>query len=105
MILNGSKCGITLKLNHDNLEIVDRYKYLGVTFAAKRITNLFKEHFSLMREKVRIRVAMGRRFCFRVEGLGLASSIRLYKLLVRPILEYCARSLVYTRYVQRSTSA
>ena len=101
MILNGSKCGITLKLNHDNLEIVDRYKYLGVTFAAKRITNLFKEHFSLMLEKAKMRVAVIRRFGFREDGLGLASSIRLYKLLVRPILEYCAQSLTYTRYSDR----
>ena len=56
MILFGLKCEITIKLNNDHLEIVDRYKFLGATFAGKRITN-------------------------SVKGLGLASSITIYKLL------------------------
>ena len=81
MVLNGPRCNIILKLNNEKLQIVHRFKYLGVTLDAKRITNLFKTHFSLMLEKTKTRVAMIRRFGFREDGLRLTTSIRLYTLL------------------------
>ena len=34
MVLNGCKTNIILQLNNENLEFVDRYKYLGITFVA-----------------------------------------------------------------------
>ena len=102
MVLNGCKTNIILQLNNENLEFVDRYKYLGITFVAKRVTNLFKEHFSAMLEKAKMRVAMIRRYGFREDGLSLEPAIRLYKLLVRPILEYGAQILTYIRYSEQT---
>ena len=90
MVLNGPAGDVVLKLNNVILKIVERYKYLGVTLASKRVTNLFKTHFSLMLEKARTRVTTISRLGFR-DGLRLRTSIKLYKILVRPILEYCAQ--------------
>ena len=98
LVLNGPHRDITLTLHGDNLQAVRSYKYLGVTFATGYVTNLFREHFRLTLEKARSRVATIRRFGFYKVGLSLPSSIRLYKSLVRPILEYGAQSLAYGRY-------
>ena len=103
MVLNGPSTNISLKLYNDNLEIVHSYKYLGVTLSAKYITNFFKTHFSLVLEKARTRVATIRRYGFHKDGLRLASAVRLYKLFVRPILEYCAQTLTYRRYSQQAS--
>ena len=46
MVLNGSRGNIPFKLSTQTLQTVDRYKYVGVTFDAKRITNVFKTHFT-----------------------------------------------------------
>ena len=102
MVFNGPSSDIKLELNGENLKIVDSYKYLGVTLTSKHITNLFKTHFKLMLEKAKVRVSTIQRYGFREGGLRLASAIRLYKLLVRPILEYCAQTLTYTRYSQQA---
>ena len=75
MVLYGPSTDTSLKLFNDNLEIVYSYKYLGVTLTAKRITNFFKTHFSLMLEKARIRVATIRRYGFHKDGLRLASQL------------------------------
>ena len=98
LVLNGPYGDITLKLNGENLQVVRKKKYLGVTFATGYITNLFREHFRLTLEKARSRVATIRRFGFYKGGLSLPSSIKLYKSQVRPILEYGAQSLAYGRY-------
>ena len=103
MVLNGTRKDIHLKLSNDELQIVDNYKYLGVTFSSKHITNLFKVHFRTMLEKANLRVSTIRRFGFRENGLRLTSAVRLYKLLVRPLLEYCAQSLTYARYSERGS--
>ena len=102
MVQNGPGGDVALKLNNEVLNVVERYKYLGITLESKRLTNLFKTHFSLMIQKARTRVATIRKFGFREDGLRLRTSIRLYITLVRRILEYCAQVLTYTRYSKRS---
>ena len=102
MVLNGPGSDVNLKLYNDILEIVDSYRYLGVTFTSNRINNLFRTHFKLLLEKAKSRVSTIRRYGFYIGGLRLASAIRLYKLFVRPILEYCAQTLTYTRYSQNA---
>ena len=100
MVLNGPSRDVHLQLYSDILKIVDTHKYLGVTFTSKYITNLFKVHFSLLLEKARIRVSTIRRYGFHKDGLRLATAIRLYKLYVRPILDFCAQTLTYTSIVK-----
>ena len=103
LVLNGPSTDVTLKLSNDKPQIVQSYKYLGVTITAKRITNLFKTHFSLMLEKTSTRAARIRGYGFHIDGLRLSTAVRLYKLLVRPILEYCAQILTYARYYQQAS--
>ena len=98
MVLNGPSSDVHLQLYTDNLKIVDSHRYLGITFTSKHITNLFKVHFNLLLEKARTRASTIRRHGFHEDGLRLATVIRLYKLYVRPILEFCAQTLTYTRY-------
>ena len=100
MVLNGPGSDINLKLYNDILDIVDSHKYLGGTFTSNRTTNLFRTHYNLLIDKAKSRASLIRRYGFHADGLRLASAIRLYKLFVRPILEYCAQTLTYTRYSQ-----
>ena len=100
MVLNGPSRDVNLVLYSNILKIVDSYRYLGVTFTSNRITNLFRTHFNLLIDKAKTRASTIRRYGFHAGGLRLASAIRLYKLFVRPILEYCAQTLTYTRYSQ-----
>ena len=53
MVLNGPGSDVNLKLYNDILEIVDSYRYLGVTFTSNRINNLFRTHFKLLLEKAK----------------------------------------------------
>ena len=100
MILNGPYNGTSFLLNNDLLEIVEQYEYLGVLLSSKYITNLFKIHFSSILERAKVRVALISKYGFDQDGLRLDSAIRLYKLQVRPILEYCAQSITFFRYAQ-----
>ena len=84
------------------LKIVSKYKYLGITIATKNLSNIFTSHFSEILDKASTRLSSIRSFGFQHEGFRLQTSIRLYKLLIRPILEYCAQSLCYTKYYFKS---
>ena len=98
MVLNGKYDGVPFTFNNDILEVVTSYKYLGVTLSSKYITNFFKNHFSSILERARSRAALISRYGFHQDGLRLESAIRLYKLVVRPILEYCAQVITHARY-------
>ena len=91
MVLNGPSSDVNLMLYCKTLKIVDSYRYHGVTFTSNHITNLFRTHFNFLIDKAKTRASTIRRYGFHVGGLRLASAIRLYKLFVRPILEYSAR--------------
>ena len=80
------------------LEIVTEYKYLGIIISTKKPSNIFTTHFSNILEKAAVRVSTIRSYGFREDGFRLETSIKLYKLLVRPILEYCAQALCYAKY-------
>ena len=62
------------------------------------VTNIFKAHFDYILDKARIRAATIRGLGFSKNGFRVKSSVMLYKLLVRPILEFCAQSLTYALY-------
>ena len=95
MVFNGSPKGVEFKLYGDALEIVESYKYLGITLTSKYVTNLFRIHFSNIVERAKIKVAVISRHGFHEDGLRISTAIKLYKLMIRPLLEYCAQSLAY----------
>ena len=98
LILNGSPKNIKLTLDNEVLEIVSNYRYLGVILCSKYVTNLFKVHYRSILERATFRAAAIRRLGFSKNGFRIKSSVKLYKLLVRPILEFCAQSLTYAPY-------
>ena len=80
------------------LEEVQTHDYLGITITSRYVTNLFKEHFNLIMEKAKSVAASIRNYGFSMDGFRIKTTIKLYKLLVRPILEFCAQSLSYANY-------
>ena len=100
LILNGNPKDVRFTLDNVELEIVSKYKYLGVVITSNYVTNLFKDHFDYIIEKARVRAAAIRGLGFSKNGFKVKSSVMLYKLLVRPILEFCAQSLTYALYSQ-----
>ena len=94
---------LSFTLNGEQLEIVHSYKYLGVTISNKRLTTLYKDHFALIKEKANKRLQCIKHFGFHKDGLRPETAIKLYKLLIRPILEYGAQVLVYNHFYLNST--
>ena len=98
MIFNGPAKSSIFTLNGKVLDIVDSHKYLGVILSSKYVTNLFRSHYTSILERARVKVALIKRHGFHEDGLRLKTAINMYKLVIRPLLEYCAQSLSYGRY-------
>ena len=80
------------------IEFTDIYKYLGIILTNKMQTSLITHHISAILEKAEKRINCIRHFGFQSDGLRPATSIKMYKTLVRPILEYGAQVLSYKHY-------
>ena len=93
MVFNDSSKNATFTLNNTNLEIVDSYKYLGAILSSRYITNLFRQHYTDIAERANIKAAIIRRHGFHEDGLRLHTAVRLYKMVIRPVLEYSAQTL------------
>ena len=104
MIFNVTHTNLRFTLDKAPLEIVSTYKYLGVVITSSYVTNLFKDHFDFILKKAKTRAAAIRGFGFSKNGFRLKSSVKLYKLMIRPILEFSAQSLTYALYSQPSCS-
>ena len=98
MILNGPSGTAKFKLNDRILKLVESYEYLGVTLTSKYVSILFRLHFQDIIERARIKVGIIKKHGFHEDGLRLQTAIKLYKLQIRPVLEYCAQALSYDRY-------
>lgn len=105
MVFNNPPKGVTFTLNNTKLKIVDSYKYLGAILSSKYITNLFRKHYADIAERATIKAAIISRHGFHEDGLRLHTAVRLYKLVIRPVLEYSAQTLTYGRYSQSSSTA
>ena len=97
MTLNLRKPPVTFKLFGKNIDSVTEYKYLGVKLSNKRQTSLVTQQISSILEAGR-RVNCIRHYGFSSDGLRPATSIKMYKILVRPILEYAGQVLSYRHY-------
>ena len=105
MPLNRSGNGLQFTLVNQKLDIVRsyNYKHLGVTFSTKRLTSLYSEHFSNTIEKAERRLQCIKHYGFHRDGLRPGTAIKMYKLLIRPLLEYAAQVLIYQHYYIHST--
>lgn len=96
IVLNRSSTNIFFStLNNKYLEIVKSYKYLGVTICTRRLTTLYADYFTHMKQKAERRLQSIKHYGLHKDGLRPETAIKLYKLLVRPILEYGAQVLIY----------
>ena len=98
MVLNKSAKGVEFKLGKKCLKKVKIYKYLGVMFSNTRLTSLYTKHFARVIEKAEKRINCVRHFGFDSDGLRPATCLSMYKVLVRPILEYASQVLSYTHH-------
>ena len=86
------------KMRNQHIKVVKEFKYLGITLSTKRLTNLYTRHFAIVMEKAKRRLQCIRHLGFHADGLRIETAIRMYKLLVRPLLEYGAQVLIYRNY-------
>ena len=98
MILNGSPKNVWLTLDNIILKIVPSYRYLGATMTPKYVTNLFKDHFQIIAENTKIRAAAIGKLGFSKTGRRVMTSVKLYKLQIKPILIFRAQSIAYAPY-------
>ena len=64
--------------------------------STKKLANLYAEHFNVILDKARKRLWQIKHIGFSRDGLRPETALKLYKLLIRPILEYGAQVLTYT---------
>ena len=98
LTLNTKGKDLIFNLSSDYLEKVEMIKYLGVVFSNVRLTSLYTRHFKRVIDKAEKRINCIRHFGFDSDGLRPVTCIRMYKILVRPILEYAAQILSYRHY-------
>ena len=99
MPLNCAKKNINLSIYNQPLEIVDSYKYLGILISRTRLTSLYSAHISRIIRKAEGRVNCIKHLGFKCDGLRpVTCIIKMFKVLVRPILEYAAQVISYRKY-------
>ena len=93
--------GLTWQLGRETLERVTTYKYLGVDLCqcVGPGSNAlpFKLHHERVISKALTRMHMVKHLGMCKDGLKLTTATKLYKLLVRPVMEYAAPILSYTK--------
>ena len=107
LALNVGLQGQVFHLMGKLLKLVQQAKYLGVILSRSRQTTLYSNHIARVLEKAETRANAIRHLGFHSDGLRPATSIRMYKTLVRPTLEYAAQVLSYKHYyftVRKSVS-
>ena len=102
MTLNSRKTCDPFFLAGNPIDFVSEYKYLGVTLSNKRQTSLITHHISSISEKAEESANCLRHLGFNRDGLRPETSLRMYKILVRPILEYASQVLSYRHYYLKS---
>ena len=96
--LNTGLKGLAFNLDGVGIEIVSMARYLGVLLSRSRLTSLYGKHVAQVLEKADVRAKVIRHKGFQSDGLRPETAIRLYKTLVRPILEYASQVLSYKHY-------
>ena len=102
MVFNCPPPSSKFTINNREISVVKNYKYLGIEISSKNQTNLFTDHFKKTIEKAEKRLHCISHYGFHRDGLKPESTMKLYKLMVRPILEYGAQVLTYQKYCLQS---
>ena len=86
---------VTFKLYKQNIKSVPHFKYLGLLI--QNSYNPYNEFVSLQLEKAAKRLGVVRLLGFHKDGLRIKTVVKLYKLLIRPILEFGAQIVSYSK--------
>ena len=98
MALNARQKGLAFNLNGESIDIVSKIRYMGILFSRSRQTSLYGKHINEILERAETRVNIIRHMGFQRDGLRSETAIRMYKIMVRPILVYGAQVLSYKHY-------
>ena len=103
MVFNRKPEGLHFYMAGEELEIVLQYKYLGILLSSSRPQNtLYREHFTKVMEKAERRIQCIKHLGYHQDGLRPQTAIRMYKTLVRPLLEYGAQVITFRRHYLNS---
>ena len=103
MVFNRPSSNLHFTMYGKELSIVQSYKYLGIEISNKNQTNLYTNHFKNTIEKAERRLQCIAHYGFHRDGLRPETAIKLYKLMVRPILEYGSQVLSFQKYYFHSS--
>ena len=96
--LNTRLKGLQFTLDRVTIEVITETKYLGVLVSRSRLTSLYGKHIREVLEKAEERVNAIRHKGFKSDGLRPETTVRMYKTLVRPIIEYASQVISYKHY-------
>ena len=98
MVFNGPSSNLNFSLYNKELSLVKSFKYMGIEISYANGTNLYIDHFKKIIENAEKRLNCIAHFGFHRGGLRPKTAIKLYKFMVRPILEYGSQVLTYHKY-------
>ena len=87
MVFNRPTLDLKFSIYNKELSVVNSYKYLGIEISTKNQTNLYIEHFKKIIEKAKKRLHCISHYGFHRDELKPETAMKLYKLMVRPIME------------------
>ena len=106
MVFNCKTDDLHFYLAGKELSIVEKYKYLGILLSSSGPQNtLYRDHFSKIMEKAKRRIQCIKHLGYHKDGLRPETALKMYKVLVRPLLEYGTQVISYKRHYQRSSRA
>ena len=98
LALNVGQKGLSFEINGESIKLVSKTKYLGVLLSRSRLTSLYGKHIAEVIEKAEARANVIRHKGFHSDGLRPETTVRMYKILVRPMIEYAAQVISYKHY-------
>ena len=106
MVFNQKPDDLHFYLAGKELSIVEKYKYLGILLSSSGPHNTrYKDHFCKIMENAKRRLQCIKHLGYHRDGLRPETAIKMYKVLVRPLLEYGAQVISYKRHYLPSSKA
>ena len=99
-VFNKNKVGkchrnFEFKIYKKKLEIVSCFKYLGILIQSSN--SPYNRFIDNQLVKAESRLGVVRLLGFHKDGLRISTAIKLYKLLIRPIIEFGAQIVTYSK--------
>ena len=86
---------LNFKLFEEPIECVTSFKYLGILI--QNFYSSYNQFISEQLQKAKNRLGVVRLLGFHKDGLRISTAVKLYKLLIRPILEFGAQVVTYSK--------